>query len=211
MEFHEPALQNLWGTSRIIIDLSQHQNSNWHVFDSTINITTAKSFQSRIDDDFSVLWTRNRLVQSKNTPNNVATLYTQKNQYATLFFEFLSLSGEGVKKNYTTVDSRFLRLPSDFDGHGTAITWKEWRLLLLLFVKKQCISFVWDSQGAVCYSHRSEWLWFADCCHIFYFSQNKRLNERKNAVSPDHQHPQPSIYIDKCTVYTYTVYMYTAL
>ena len=30
-------------------------------------------------------------------------------------------------------------------------------------------------------------------------------------VSPDHQTPQHSIYIDKCTVYTYTVYMYTAL
>jgi len=31
------------------------------------------------------------------------------------------------------------------------------------------------------------------------------------AVSPDHQNPQPSIYIDKYTLYTYTVYMYTAL
>jgi len=30
--------------------------------------------------------------------------------------------------------------------------------------------------------------------------------KRKKAVSPDHQSPQPSIYIDKCTVYTYTVY-----
>jgi len=35
--------------------------------------------------------------------------------------------------------------------------------------------------------------------------------KRKKAVSPAHQSPQPSIYIDKCTVYTYTVYMYTAL
>jgi len=35
--------------------------------------------------------------------------------------------------------------------------------------------------------------------------------KRKKAVSPDHQSPQPSIYIDKCTVYTYTVYIYTAL
>ena len=35
--------------------------------------------------------------------------------------------------------------------------------------------------------------------------------KRKKAVSPDHQSPQLSIYIDKCTVYTYTVYMYTAL
>ena len=31
------------------------------------------------------------------------------------------------------------------------------------------------------------------------------------AVSPDHQNPQHSIYIDKCIVYTYMVYMYTAL
>ena len=35
--------------------------------------------------------------------------------------------------------------------------------------------------------------------------------KEKKAVSPDHQNPQPSIYIDKCTLYTYTVYMYTAL
>jgi len=57
---------------------------------------------------------------------------------------------------------------------------------------------------------------------------------REKAVSPDHQNPQHSIYIDKleiihdlpigfpinnvislsidkCTVYTYTVYMYTAI
>jgi len=30
-------------------------------------------------------------------------------------------------------------------------------------------------------------------------------------ISPDHQNPQPSIYIDKCTVYTYMVYMYIVL
>jgi len=37
--------------------------------------------------------------------------------------------------------------------------------------------------------------------------------KRKNIlkVSPDHQNPQYRIHIDKCTVYTYTVYMYTAL
>jgi len=34
---------------------------------------------------------------------------------------------------------------------------------------------------------------------------------KEKAVSPDHQNPQYSIYIDKCTVYTCTVYMYTAL
>ena len=43
------------------------------------------------------------------------------------------------------------------------------------------------------------------------FTFLKRHIKRKKAVSPDHQSPQPSIYIDKCTVYTYTVYMYTAL
>ena len=39
----------------------------------------------------------------------------------------------------------------------------------------------------------------------------KRKDMLKKAVSPDHQSPQHSIYIDECTVYTYTVYMYTAL
>jgi len=34
---------------------------------------------------------------------------------------------------------------------------------------------------------------------------------KEKAVSPDHQNPHHSIYIDKCTVYTYTVYMYPAL
>ena len=34
---------------------------------------------------------------------------------------------------------------------------------------------------------------------------------KEKSVSPDHQNLQYSIYIDKCTVYTYTVYMYTAL
>jgi len=31
---------------------------------------------------------------------------------------------------------------------------------------------------------------------------------KEKAVSPDHQNLQHSIYIDKCTLYTYTVYMY---
>jgi len=34
---------------------------------------------------------------------------------------------------------------------------------------------------------------------------------KEKTVSRDHQNPQHSIYIDKCTVYTYTVYMYNAL
>jgi len=50
----------------------------------------------------------------------------------------------------------------------------KWILLLLLLVKKLSSSFVETSQGAVFYAHRSERLWFADCCHIFYFSQKKR-------------------------------------
>ena len=43
------------------------------------------------------------------------------------------------------------------------------------------------------------------------FLKRKDILKEKKAVSPDHQSPQPSIFIDKCTVYTYTVYMYTAL
>ena len=43
------------------------------------------------------------------------------------------------------------------------------------------------------------------------FLKRKDMLKRKKAVSPDHQNSQHSIYIDKCTVYTYTVYMYTAL
>ena len=43
------------------------------------------------------------------------------------------------------------------------------------------------------------------------FLKRKDILKEEKAVSPDHQSPQPSICIDKCTVYTYTVYMYTAL
>jgi len=43
------------------------------------------------------------------------------------------------------------------------------------------------------------------------FLKRKDILKEKKAVSPDHQNPHHSIYIDKCTVYTYTVYMYTAL
>jgi len=39
------------------------------------------------------------------------------------------------------------------------------------------------------------------------FLKRKDMSEEK-AASPDHQNPQYSIYIDKCT---YTVYMYNAL
>jgi len=56
-------------------------------------------------------------------------------------------------------------------------------LLSLLLVKKECSSFVWNSQGAVFFSHRSEWLWFAGCRHIFYFSQKKRHVERKKQLA----------------------------
>jgi len=43
------------------------------------------------------------------------------------------------------------------------------------------------------------------------FPNRKDMLKVKKAVSPDYQNPQHSIYIDKCTLYTYTVYMYTAL
>ena len=35
-----------------------------------------------------------------------------------------------------------------------------------------------------------------------FLKRNDMLTGEK-VVSPDHQNPQPSIYIDKCTVYTY--------
>ena len=51
---------------------------------------------------------------------------------------------------------------------------------------------------------------FALSVFAYVFCSRKNIYIKK-AVSPDHQNPQPSIYIDKYTVYTYTVYMYTAL
>ena len=62
---------------------------------------------------------------------------------------------------------------------------------------------VWNSQGAVFYSHQSEWLWFADCRHIFYFSQKKRHVKRKKQLVQD-LIPPLSLYIHMCTLYTYT-------
>ena len=58
-----------------------------------------------------------------------------------------------------------------------------WRLLLLSLVKKQCSSFVWNSQGAVLYAHQSERLWFADCRHIFHLSKKKRHVKRKKQLA----------------------------
>ena len=37
------------------------------------------------------------------------------------------------------------------------------------------------------------------------FLKRKDILKGKKVVSPDHQNPQPSIYIDKCTLYTCTV------
>jgi len=45
----------------------------------------------------------------------------------------------------------------------------------------------------------------------FTFLKRRDMSKEIKAVSPDHQNPQPSKYIDKCTLYTCTVYMYTAL
>ena len=36
------------------------------------------------------------------------------------------------------------------------------------------------------------------------------LKRKDIEVRPDHQNPQTSIYVDKCTVYTYMVYVYYA-
>jgi len=43
------------------------------------------------------------------------------------------------------------------------------------------------------------------------FLKRKDLLKEKQAVSPDHWNPQTSKYPDKCTLYTYTVYMFTVL
>ena len=43
------------------------------------------------------------------------------------------------------------------------------------------------------------------------FLKRKDMLKGKKAVSPDHQNPQPSISVDKCNLYTYTVYICTAL
>jgi len=40
---------------------------------------------------------------------------------------------------------------------------------------------------------------------------NRKDTLKEKGVSPHHQNPQHSIFIDKCTLYTYTVYKYTAL
>jgi len=43
------------------------------------------------------------------------------------------------------------------------------------------------------------------------FLKRNDMSKAIKAASPDHQTPQPSIFIDKYDLYTYTVYMYTAL
>ena len=69
-------------------------------------------------------------------------------------------------------------------GQGGSVSThhSEVKIALLLLVKKWCSSFVWTSQGAVSYAHRSERLWFADCRHIFYVSQKKRHVKRKKQL-----------------------------
>jgi len=79
------------------------------------------------------------------------------------------------------------------------------------FSKKKCSSFVWNSQGATFILTE-----VSDCGLLIVvtsstFLKRKEMSKEKKAISPDHQNPQPSKYIDKCTLYTYTVYMYTAL
>ena len=43
------------------------------------------------------------------------------------------------------------------------------------------------------------------------FLKRKDILKEKRSLAQTHQNPQPSIYKDKFTVYTYTVYMHTAL
>ena len=43
------------------------------------------------------------------------------------------------------------------------------------------------------------------------FLKRKDMSKEKRQLAQIIKNPQPSIYIDKCTVYTYTVYMYTVL
>jgi len=53
-----------------------------------------------------------------------------------------------------------------------------------------------------------------DCDSLIVVTSSTFLKRKDTlkgkAVNPDHPNPQPSIYIDKCTLYTYMVYMYTA-
>jgi len=42
---------------------------------------------------------------------------------------------------------------------------------------------------------------FADCRHIFYFSQKIRQVKRRKAISPDRQNPQSGIYTDTVQMY----------
>jgi len=47
-------------------------------------------------------------------------------------------------------------------------------------------------------------------CDLLIVVTSSTFLKRKDILKkegPDHQSPQPSTYIDKCTVYTYTVYM----
>jgi len=53
-------------------------------------------------------------------------------------------------------------------------------------------------------------------CDLLIFVTSSTFLKRKDmlkekAGNPDHQNLQVSICIDKCTLYTYMVYMYTAL
>ena len=66
---------------------------------------------------------------------------------------------------------RYTPKPSNTSGTHMKITF--------IITRKRNNVVVWNSQGAVFYTHRSERLWFADCRHIFYFSQKKRLVKRK--------------------------------
>ena len=99
---------------------------------------------------------------------------------------FISVTSNGANQWAVSLygRSRGMCFESSHTMSPTAIVdGVKWRLLLLLLVKKYCSSFVWNSQGAVFYAHRSERLWFADCHHILYFSKKKRHVKRKKQLA----------------------------
>ena len=88
----------------------------------------------------------------------------------------------------------------------------EWRLLLLLFIKKQCSNFKVCLELSRCSLLFSpKWAtvvcWFSS--HLLLFSKEKTSSKTKRQLAQIIKTRSPA-YIDECTVYTYTVYIYTS-
>ena len=85
--------------------------------------------------------------------------------------------------------------------------WKltcQWmKIACIIGHKEITYSLIWKSQGAVYYSRWNKWLKFADCRHVFLYSQKKWYITRKQRLAQI-VILQPSLYINKCTLYTYT-------